>query len=73
MWQLAVISIVDSVEVRGVTVNHGNCVVEKSWTSPVTTYNLKFGKEAKYYVRGCDPLLEIKIATDQGDSVFSRQ
>lgn len=66
--RIQITSKLDCVSVNQITANRGNCKVTETETSLPAI--LKFGQTISFYYQ-CRKLLELNVATDQGEGVYS--
>jgi hypothetical protein len=63
---LRVQSLVDSVTITGMSLNHGDCGKVNNINA-----NIKFGQVRSYPVIACNPLKEVTVSTDHGEWTFN--
>ena len=67
MWQLVVTNRSDSLTIKNIVVNRGNCVAQNAQLLPVGP--MKFGQKFQLILM-CKPI-EAQVLTDQGSPTFS--
>jgi hypothetical protein len=67
LWQLAITSRADSLTIKNVVANRGNC--KPLGLIPRYPQNLRFGQQFSTGVYDCAPI-EVYVFTDQGNAIF---